>query len=412
MPLLPLLGPTVTVHEPPELAPPDLTAALSVLQTSDMSVMPGVTSRNSVVLLSRGRGGGGDAAYRKFGINYSMSLSRADGQAQALRGLVELAAIELAGKLTKTPYWACLNGEPSASEEIRHEIADWYYAMAAHPQEIVGWFQNQMRRRGFYEGPADGRRNAAIEEAVGRYRAALGLDPAAGIDEALFTAYLAADHARIARPAEPARAAVAAPAATPEAQAQPVAAGDGVIRDPAPRAGVIRDPAPRAGVIRDPAPREDVAGDAVVRDPAPRMVALRLQLSSANGQKAFARGEPVRLLLQPTRDAHVYCYLQDEDARLRRIYPNRFSTSTLVPATRPLALPGHMRFELVMNRRGVHETVACFATPHNVTAQLPAAVVGTDFEPLATASLDQVRSAFARASAGEVAMGTFQVQAR
>ena len=50
---------------------------LSVLTTSDMAVLPGVTSRNSVVILKQGSGFDGDAAYHKFGINYSMNLAQA-----------------------------------------------------------------------------------------------------------------------------------------------------------------------------------------------------------------------------------------------------------------------------------------------------------------------------------------------
>ena len=98
--------------------PPMLGLDLSVLTTDDMAVMPGVTSRNSVVILKQGKGLDGDAAYHKFGISYSMNLNKAEGQTQALRGLVELAVIELIGKLTKVPYWTCLGGDPKTNEEI------------------------------------------------------------------------------------------------------------------------------------------------------------------------------------------------------------------------------------------------------------------------------------------------------
>ena len=104
---------------------------LSVLSTDDMSILSGVTSRNSVVILKTGRGADADAAYHKFGVSFSMSLSKSEGQSQALRGLVELAVVELMGKLTKTPYWTCLGAGPESSEEVKLEIADWYYAAAA-----------------------------------------------------------------------------------------------------------------------------------------------------------------------------------------------------------------------------------------------------------------------------------------
>jgi hypothetical protein len=330
-----------------------------------MSVVAGVTSRNSVVILKHGKGFDGDTAYHKFGINYSMTLSQSEGQSQALRGLVELAAVELMGKLTKTPYWSCLGGKPEGNEEVKLEIADWYYAMAASRSELIGYFQNQMRRRGFYDGPIDGLFNPAVDEAIANYRVALGLSREALLDEAFFKAYLSADHSKIAAPDKPAKYVPPAPQPTPPAQ-----------------------PAPPA-------------------QPTPS--ALGLALASAHAQTRYARGEAISLTLQPTRDAHVYCYLQDEDAKIRRFYPNRFARDSLVSASQALALPGAMRFQLVMNDKGAKETIACFATARDVLQQLPNAVVGVDFEALPAASLDQIREAFVNASGGTLAQEVFHV---
>ena len=341
---------------------------LSVLTTDDMSILPGVTSRNSVVILKSGKGFDGDAAYHKFGLNFSMSLSKSEGQSQALRGLVELAAIELMGKLTKTPYWTCLGADPKANEEIRQEISDWYYAMAASRVELIAYFQNQLRRRGFYQGPIDGTFNPALDEAISNYRAALGMSKQALLDEALFTAYLAADHSKIPPPARPAVFVAAAAAPQPAAPTQATGAG-------------------AAGPIA-------------------------LTLSTPNNQTRFARGEAFSLLVRPTRDAHVYCYLQDETTKITRFYPNRFSRDSLVATAKPLLLPGPMRFQLMMNAKGAKETIACFATQRDVMADLPKGVVGVDFEPLPVASLEQVRSAFVNTSGGAVAQETFHVQAK
>jgi hypothetical protein len=344
---------------------------LSVLATRDMSVLAGVTSRNSVVILKAGKGVDADAAYHKFGVNYSMTLSKSEGQSQALRGLVELAVIELMGKLTKTPYWSCLGGDAASNDEIKQEMADWFYAMAATRLEVIAYFQNQMRRRGFYDGPVDGEFNPAIDEAVANYRAALGLSREAKIDETFFKAYLTADHSRIRPPPEPARLA-ALPAAL-QAPAQPQAA---------------------------------TAAAAAVSAP------LGLALAADDNRTTFKPGEPFSLVVRPTRDAHVYCYLQDETARITRFFPNRFSRDSLVPAAKPLLLPGGMRFQLAMNAKGVPETIACFATQRDVSAALPAQMIGTDFEPLVAGSIDQIRSAFANASGGALAEETFHVQGK
>ena len=336
---------------------------LSVLTTDDLSILSGVTSRNSVVILKSGKGIDGDAAYHKFGVSFSMSLSKTEGQSQALRGLVELAAVELMGKLTKTPYWTCLGADAKASEEVRLEISDWYYAMAASRVELIGYFQNQLRGRGFYLGPIDGAFNPAIDEAIGNYRAALGLSKEALLDEAFFKAYLGADHSKLQRPAKPAVFVAPAPAAatpTPSSSSGPMA----------------------------------------------------LALSATNNQTRFARGEAVSLVVRPTRDAYVYCYLQDETAKIMRFYPNRFAKDSLVQASKPLSLPGQMRFQLVMNAKGVPETIACFATQRDVLADLPKGVVGVDFEPLPVSTLEQIRGAFVNTTGGAFAQEIFHVQAK
>jgi curli biogenesis system outer membrane secretion channel CsgG len=343
---------------------------LSVLTTSDMAVLSGVTSRNSVVILKQGRGVDGDAAFHKFGINYSMNLARAEGQTQALRSLVELAVVELIGKLTKTPYWSCLGvTDPKANEETRLEMFDWYHSMAATRVELIAYFQNQLRRRAFYDGPIDGEFNPAIDEAISNYRAALGLSRAALLNEEFFYAFLAADHTKIKRPEQPAR--FVAPT--------PVAAAPGSPPAPAPAAAA-----------------------------AP----LKLSLTTPQQQTRFARGESISLTLAPSQDAHVYCYLQDENAKVIRFFPNRFSRDSRIAAARPLTLPGAMRFQLAMNPKGVTETISCFATPQDVLASLPQTLVGTDFEPLLGASLDLIRAAFDKASGGKLAQENFRVQAK
>jgi hypothetical protein len=336
---------------------------LSVLTTDNMSVLNGVTSRNAVVILKAGKGADVDAAYHKLGISYSMSLSRSEGQSQALRGLVELASIELMGKLTKTPYWRCLGADASTNDEIKLEMSDWYYAMARSRIELVGYFQNQMRRRGYYDGPIDGQFNPAIDEAIANYREAIGMSKEPVIDEALFKSYLNTDQTKVPRPAQPVRFVKATPDAAPQA-------------------------AP-AGVA-----------------------AMRFAVPLAANTAKLAPGEPIPLLLQPQADKHVYCYLQDETARITRFYPNRFAKDSLVASSKPVALPGQMRFALAMNNKGAPETVACFATARDVAAQLPQAAVGVDFEPLQIASLDQLRGAFAEVSSGSLQQEVLHVQAK
>jgi hypothetical protein len=133
---------------------------------------------------------------------------------------------------------------------------------------------------------------------------------------------------------------------------------------------------------------------------------------AAAASHAYRAGERIQLLIKPSGDAHVYCYLQDETRRILRFYPNRFQPSPFVRAAAPLAIPGKMRFELVANSLKASETVACFASERNPTGELPASVVGDDFAQLPVTSLDEVRAAFARVAGGASVEARFQIEAR
>ncbi len=85
---------------------------LNVLHAADLSVVPGVSSRNSVAVFQRGDSLNTDASINKLGVYFDLNLNASEGKAQALRNLVELAAIEIIGKLTKVPYTECLLGKP------------------------------------------------------------------------------------------------------------------------------------------------------------------------------------------------------------------------------------------------------------------------------------------------------------
>jgi len=330
---------------------------LTALSAHDMSIVPGTASRNVMTWSAGAFGAAGHAEMRKFGAQIRLSDGTGQGQAQALRALVDVASIELIGRLAKVPYWTCFGAGPT-DPGVAAEIQDWYDTMAAQPTEIVGWFQAQLALRRAYDGPLDGAVNPALKEAVARYREALGLarEPKLSLD--FFQAYLGADHGALA-----ARLA-AAPAV---AVALPVAA-------------------------------------------APTVLGLRI--AAANGAQRFARGEAVQLTVRPSRDAFVYCYLQDENRKVTRFFPNRFQRDARVPGGSTLQLPGAMRFEIAMNPRGVPETVACFATETDVLPRLPSSVDAGDLAPLALDSLDQVHGAFVQASGGSFVRESFVMRAR
>src|SRR5882672_2014321 len=356
---------------------------LTLLTTQDLSVVPGTAGRNSILLFRQGKAFDGKAEIRKFGVNFGLSGSSGEVVGLASRALVELASIELFGRLARVPYWTCL-GMTEAHEGVAAEIQGWYDTMASQPSEIIRYFQTQLRARRIYEGPIDGAINAQLKEAVARYREALGLTRENKISLDFFKAYLGADHREIEGKVAP-----TAPAPTQVAAAPA----------PAPAPAATAPIAPRADTVM------------VVTGQAPKNQ-LALRVGTVNDVRRFGRGEPVQLTIRPSRDAHVYCFLQDETKKIIRFFPNRFQRDSRVQTAEGLTLPGSMRFEIVMNPRGLQETISCFATERDVLAQLPAGVNVGDFDPLLVASLEQVKSAFVKAANGALAHETFQLQPR
>lgn len=349
---------------------------LSVISAQDYSLVPGVTARNSVFIYKEGAGIDGEAEYKKLGVNFGMTVTRAEGKAQAVRALVELAVVELAGKLTHTPYWTCLGADP-AGDEVKNEISDWFYTMSIHG-EIVTWAQQQLAVRGLYEGEIDGKTNPEFDRAMAKMRARLGLSAEPVLDEVFFATYLRTNHRNAA--------AVAAvrPRLPAEAQAQ-----------------VTANHAKTAAAAT--APAAPPATPAAAEEP------LKLSLTAGGEMKA---GQVLSFTVTPNRDAHVYCYLQDPKSGVQRFYPNRFATASLVKSSAPLVLPGAMRFQIVVPAAGETETLGCFATPRDVQAEIATAAFGRDFEALPVKSLREVREAFINVIGGKFAQQTLAVQAR
>jgi hypothetical protein len=270
-----------------------------------------------------------------------------------MQALTTLSALELVGRLSRVPYWTCL-GVPSDHPAVAAETQDWYDAMAGRPAELIAYMQRQLQRRQVYDGPIDGSVGPALKDAVARQRAALGLTPEPKLSLDFFRALLAAD---------------------------------------------VGAPAPR--VASAPAAPAQAPGT------------LGLRIDPGRPAARYVGGEPVHLVVTPSRDAHVYCYHRDENREVVRFFPNRFQRDSRVAAAGGLALPGAMRFQIVMNRRRAPEQIACFATERDVLARLPASLAGGDFAPLPADAMNRLQAAFAEAASGDgVAQQSIELEPR
>lgn len=322
---------------------------LAIINTRDYSVIPGVVSKNSIVIFKQGKGVDGDASIDKFGINFSMNLTRSEGDAQALRNLIELASVELVGKLTKTPYWSCLGINPQRAE-IQEEVYDWYYNLVAD-QKIVPYFQTHLGNRGFYDGPVDGQYNAQLTTAIASYQRGLGMKPNGNINRELF---------------------------------------DALLNKPVP---AVPEPATAASTT------------------ASQVVALDIRFAG-NSAATLSPGQQFELEVRTNRDGHVFCYFASEDGSIQRFFPNRFTPDSLVKSDSKLTLPGDMPFKLFASKQGKKERMVCLTSPKPVMNKLPVAVKGTDFENLPVKSLEQVQNAFEGVVGKELGGRYFEIVAQ
>jgi Domain of unknown function (DUF4384) len=214
---------------------------LNLVETQGMSLVPGASVKNAVLLRRHGDGYDGDLTVKNFSIEYNFTLVSSDANGQALRTLIELGAIELYGRMLKLPYWTCM-GASDQDPAVAGEINDWWEEMAADPRNttrLMGYLQLQMKAQGVYDGEINGRGNQALLRAVRAYALALGLPDDLNLDGRFLRKYLAADHAQVRKVAAAKLAEInqregpLAPEPVAQAAPQSAAAGPGAPTGPA-----------------------------------------------------------------------------------------------------------------------------------------------------------------------------------
>ncbi|HPU51997.1 MAG TPA: DUF4384 domain-containing protein [Burkholderiaceae bacterium] len=340
----------------------------SMITVPDLTVVPGVSSKNTIVIGREDAGASdGTAQIRKVGITFQMAYTRNDATAQALRNMVELSAIELTGKLLRLPYWKCLKVAADSPEVLR-ETEDWFVSMR-DPADRTRFFQEQLRNRKFFDGALSGKTSSAFESALGAYKRGLGMAEDAPTDLAFFTAFLN-------RPA-------------PKAPAQPFSTGE--------------PPTPPAGAPGTQAAAGSAAANAPAAPPAPPPPRTG-QLSLAASKRQFTPGEAITLSVTSTEPGYLYCYLQNTaGGPIQRFFPNRFVADPRIEANVPLTLPGGQPFKIPAARDARQQTISCLVAPREVYQDLPPPLRWPDFEDIRLRSIGEIQEAFEAAAKAPIA---------
>jgi hypothetical protein len=121
-------------------------------------------------------------------------------------------------------------------------------------------------------------------------------------------------------------------------------------------------------------------------------------------QPTYRVGETMTIRVEPTAGAYVYCYYQDSDGHVARIFPNRFQPDAYVRPHTLLEIPpgGGHTFDVQFDKAGGREAVACLASDLEVGLRLPDVLKAQDLEPLPVAGLDDVEARFRSAGGPRV----------
>jgi peptidoglycan hydrolase-like protein with peptidoglycan-binding domain len=320
---------------------------MSVGEAASRRILPETSTSNTMVIRKGGNSKEGGGKLGKIGLSFNMDLSATEGVGATTRTLLELSLIEAIGKFTRVPYWKCLDVD-STNPLMMDQAREWYDT--AKDADRVLFFQRKLSGMNRYKGPLDGKMSENLKNAIAEYQAAVNLIADGRINFDLYYSLLDDMQNKLAElPVAPAR----------------------------------RESSPMLSGAPQPAPEPAGA--------APAGGAFRLALSSERGEKpAYRVGEFLNLTLSASRTGTAYCYYEDAQHNVARIFPNQFYPNSMVAGTL-VRLPAG-GFKIKFDRPG-RERVACIAADREIVT--PGKFTGTpDLRPLAVKSVDEVVAQF------------------
>jgi curli biogenesis system outer membrane secretion channel CsgG len=338
---------------------------LNVGKLVTRQIIPGMSASNSIAVVRAGKGGEVGGVIGKAGVSISISLDRSEGFHQAVRNLVELSTIEAVGKLTRVPYWQCLQIDQT-NPTYRAEAREWFDTMSA--TDRVRFVRANLAGAGYAQGASGDQFDPELHTAIARYQAEHDLIPNGRVDFDLYYGMLAA--------------------ASREKKAVTVAAN------------------------AMPVPAPAVAPAATSPPPAPP-VPPRVEVRTSQGARpSFRVNDTLVVEALTSHDGFLYCYYQDSGGAVARIFPNRFQPNAYVHGGSSVQIPpgAEKPFNIRFDKRHAREAVACVASPLELGIKLPEPYKVQDLEPLPVGSLKEVVESFRRAGSGQISEGWLPIE--
>ncbi len=333
---------------------------MSVGDAASRKILAQTSTANTMVIVKSGKSAEAGGKLGKIGFSFNLDFSRSEGLGATTRALLELGLIETLGKFTQVPYWRCLDADVT-NPVIREQALETYETLKESErimfvQRKLGGTMNR------YKGPIDGKMNESLKEAILEYQAKTNLIADGRVNFELYASLL-----------DDVQNSLAALPTTPPAR--PV--------------GTV---APAAAVA---APAVAVTQAVVPSAP------FRINLESDRGSRpSYKLGEFLNMSLSLSGDGAVYCYYEDINRQVARIFPNQFFGNPVLRSGSLIRLPSG-GFKIRFDQPG-RERVACLGADREVV--VPQGFKGTrDLTPLPVKSLDEVINAYRQSNPGLVA---------
>ncbi len=312
----------------------------------NLQLLPGIYSSNSIAVLRKGSATDLSGEIQKLGAVFRITNDNSEGFHHSVRTLIELGSIEIVGRLTQIPYWECLDIE-STNPAVQAQVQDWYAGLSKN--ERVMFTQGKLSALGLFDGEVDGQDSASLHTAIATYKARQGLIADGEIDFLLYY-------------------------------------------------NLVIDKTPvgpqHLALLR----KEDAVGTLEESDDSPlspredRLVPLELNVSTNRGISpvVYRAGESVELEVRVSTDAHVFCYYQQGDGGVIKLFPNRFRPYSGIAANETLSIPGTGNFQIKTDRAGQSERIMCMASYEDIDQKLPFELKDKDLQALPVNSLEQI----------------------
>lgn len=327
---------------------------MSIGDASSRRILPQTSTANTMVITKAGKSTEGGGKLGKVGFSFNLDFSRSEGLGATTRTLLELSLIETLGKFTQVPYWRCLDAD--LTNPVMREQALEIFSLLPEAERITFIQRKLGGGMNRYKGPMDGQMNNELKEAILEYQAQNGLIADGRINFDLYASLIddVQNYLAYVPTTPPLKASI--PSGRSAATPQPV----------------------------------NKAVNAVQTNTAGHTFKINLD-SDRGTNPSYKVGEFLNMFLSINSDGTVYCYYEDNNHYVARIFPNQFAGNPTVRSGSTLRLPSG-GFKIRFDKAG-RERVMCVGSDRELV--LPSALKGIkDLTPINSRSVDDVAQQF------------------